>query len=88
MLSKNKDGIKGIATGFKEFDAVTNGLQNSDLILLAARPGMGKTSAALNFATNAAKLSKKAVAAITNASNTPRMMQSAISQPLRFGLLF
>lgn len=58
-LSKNKDGVKGIATGFKEFDAVTNGLQNSDLILLAARPGVGKTSFAMNIVTNAAVKEKK-----------------------------
>lgn len=58
-LSKNKDGIKGIATGFKDFDAVTNGLQNSDLILLAARPGVGKTSFAMNIVTNAAVKEKK-----------------------------
>ena len=58
-LSKNKDGIKGIATGFKDFDAVTNGLQNSDLILLAARPGVGKTSFAMNVVTHAAVKEKK-----------------------------
>lgn len=58
-LSKNKEGIKGIPTGLKEFDAVTNGLQNSDLILLAARPGVGKTSLAMNFVTNAAVKEKK-----------------------------
>ncbi len=58
-LSKNKDGVKGIATGFKDFDAVTNGLQNSDLILLAARPGVGKTSFAMNIITNAAIKEKK-----------------------------
>lgn len=58
-LTKNKDGIKGISTGFKEFDAVTNGLQNSDLILLAARPGVGKTSFAMNIVTNAAIKEKK-----------------------------
>lgn len=53
-LSKNKAVSKGIKTGFKEFDAITNGLQNSDLILLAARPGVGKTSFAMNIITNAA----------------------------------
>ncbi|MBQ9786295.1 MAG: replicative DNA helicase, partial [Clostridia bacterium] len=58
-LSKNKDGIKGIPTGFKDFDAVTNGLQNSDLILLAARPGVGKTSFAMNVVTHAAVKEKK-----------------------------
>ena len=53
-ISKNKNGIRGIPTGFKEFDEVTNGLQNSNLIFLAARPGVGKTSLAMNMITNAA----------------------------------
>jgi replicative DNA helicase len=39
----DKDGLSGIATGFTELDRMTSGWQNSDLIILAARPGMGKT---------------------------------------------
>ena len=46
--------ISGIPTGFTDFDAKTAGLQKSDLILLAARPSMGKTAFALNIAQNAA----------------------------------
>ena len=53
-IAKNGGKIKGISTSIKEFDQLTNGLQNSDLILLAARPGVGKTSFALNIAINAA----------------------------------
>lgn len=53
-LAKNKTVQRGIKTGFKDFDAITNGLQNSDLILLAARPGVGKSSFAMNIITNAA----------------------------------
>lgn len=53
-IAKNGGKIKGISTGIKEFDELTNGLQNSDLILLAARPGVGKTSFAMNIAINAA----------------------------------
>lgn len=52
-LAKNGGQIKGISTGITEFDKLTNGLQNSDLILLAARPGVGKTSFAMNIAINA-----------------------------------
>ena len=48
------DSLKGLKTGFKYFDALTNGLQRSNLIVLAARPGVGKTAFALNIATNAA----------------------------------
>lgn len=53
--------LPGVPTGFYDFDKVTNGLQKSELILLAARPSMGKTALALNIALNAAK-HKKSVA--------------------------
>ena len=53
-LNNRKDGITGVPTGITELDELTNGLQNSDLIILAARPGVGKTSFALTIAANAA----------------------------------
>ena len=52
--SKLKDGLTGITTGFKDLDDKTSGLQKSDLIILAARPAMGKTAFALSVALNAA----------------------------------
>jgi len=54
-LQKNQQFITGLATGFKEIDTLTCGLQKSDLIVLAARPSMGKTALALNVAVNIAK---------------------------------
>lgn len=53
-LSKDKDAFRGLSTGFTRLDRLTNGLQKSDLIVLAARPGMGKTSLAMNIVENAA----------------------------------
>jgi replicative DNA helicase len=53
-LHKNKGEIRGVPTGFKDLDSKLSGLQKSDLIILAARPSMGKTSLALNIARNAA----------------------------------
>ncbi len=50
----NKALLSGVPTGFKKLDALTSGFQKSDLIIIAARPGMGKTALALNFARNAA----------------------------------
>ncbi|MBL0700711.1 MAG: replicative DNA helicase [Desulfosarcina sp.] len=50
----NKALLTGVPSGFKEFDKLTSGFQGSDLIILAARPGMGKTALALNIARNAA----------------------------------
>ena len=51
--SKSKGSVTGVATGFFELDYKLAGLQNSDLILLAARPSMGKTALALNIAEHA-----------------------------------
>lgn len=59
---QNEDKILGVPSGFPDFDAMTSGFQKSDLIILAARPAMGKTTLALNFATNAAIQKKVPVA--------------------------
>ena len=53
-LSKKEDGIRGVPTGFPELDNMLSGLHPSDLIILAARPSVGKTSLALDIARNAA----------------------------------
>jgi replicative DNA helicase len=53
-LHNTKDEIRGVPTGFKDLDFKLSGLQNSDLVILAARPSMGKTSLALDIARNAA----------------------------------
>ncbi|MEN9614465.1 MAG: hypothetical protein RLZZ347_772 [Candidatus Parcubacteria bacterium] len=57
-LHKTKDELRGIPTGFKEIDNKLGGLQKSDLIILAARPSMGKTSLALDIARQAATVYK------------------------------
>lgn len=54
LLSDDKDAFRGVQTGLIRLDKLTNGLQKSDLIVLAARPGMGKTSLAMNIVENAA----------------------------------
>jgi replicative DNA helicase len=53
-LHKEKNVLRGVPTGFKELDKKLSGLQNSDLVILAARPSVGKTSLALDIARNAA----------------------------------
>ena len=63
MLFKNKSKITGIETGFADFDMKTAGLQNSDFILIAGRPSMGKTAFAINIAQYAA-LQKNVTTAI------------------------
>lgn len=61
-LSIDKNAFKGLKTGFPSLDALTKGFHKGDLILLAARPGIGKTSLALNICSNAASLSNSVVA--------------------------
>jgi len=54
-LHKSGEGIRGLPTGFKELDHRLSGLQRSDLVILASRPSMGKTSLALSIARQVAK---------------------------------
>ena len=61
-LAKSNSDITGIRTGFYDLDKATAGLHGGELIILAARPGMGKTTFALNIATNAAFSTNKAIA--------------------------
>ena len=60
-LRTNAEATQGTKTGFSLLDRVLAGMGKSDLVLIGARPGMGKTSFALNIATNVAKQTKKAV---------------------------
>ena len=61
-LSQNKGEVTGIASGFRDIDRITSGFHANELIIIAARPGMGKTAIALNMAINMANSSKKAIA--------------------------
>jgi replicative DNA helicase len=60
-LHKNKGSIRGVKTGYRDLDSMTAGLQRSDLIILAARPAMGKTTLVTNLAYNVATINKQAV---------------------------
>ena len=61
-LAAKKSDITGIPTGFYDLDKITSGFHPHQLIIIAARPGMGKTAVALNMATNMAIQAKKSVA--------------------------
>lgn len=54
LIASNKEALRGTPTGITRLDKATNGLQKSDLIVIAARPGVGKTSLSMNFVENAA----------------------------------
>lgn len=60
-LHRNKGALRGIKTGYRDLDAMTAGLQRSDLVILAARPAMGKTTLVTNLAYNVATIEQKAV---------------------------
>ena len=71
--------LPGLSTGFSGVDAILGGLNKSDLVLLAARPGMGKTSMALNMALNAAKSSGKTVAIFSLEMSREQLVTRLIS---------
>lgn len=60
-LHKQTEGLRGVPTGFRDLDDTLAGMQKSNLLILAARPGVGKTSLALNIAQNLAVKHKRAV---------------------------
>ena len=92
--AKQKGEITGVTTGFTDLDYATAGLQPSDLILVAARPSMGKTAFALNIALNAALKGQKTVAIFSLEMSKEQLvnrlfaMESKVnSQNLRTGKL-
>ncbi|MFO7153895.1 MAG: replicative DNA helicase [Caldicoprobacter oshimai] len=78
-LSKKKGGIIGLPTGFHEFDQKTSGLHPSDLILVAARPSMGKTSFVLNIAQYVALRQKVPVAIFSLEMSKEQLVQRMLS---------
>lgn len=76
---KNPGGVFGIPTGFQEIDSLTNGLHKGELVIIAARPAMGKTSFAMNIAEYAAMKSKKAVLVFSMEMSSDDLMKRMIS---------
>ena len=72
-------GVTGIQTGFTDLDRMTNGFQRGDLIILAARPAMGKSALALNFANQAAKRNDGAVAIFSLEMPSDSLMKRLMS---------
>jgi replicative DNA helicase len=77
--AKNQGQVTGIPTGFIDLDAITAGLQRSDLILLAARPSMGKTALGLNIAQNAAIKYGKVTAVFSLEMSSQQLVRRMIS---------
>ncbi len=79
-LSKRDDEIFGVPTGFKDLDKLLSGLQPSDLLIIAGRPGQGKSGFLLSAARNAAVIHKKHVAIFSLEMSNEQVAQRMISQ--------
>lgn len=82
MLNPNQ-GVTGVPSGFVDLDAITAGFQPSDLIIVAARPAMGKTAFALNIATNAALRADKRTAFFSLEMSSTQLMQRLLATAAR-----
>lgn len=94
LTGEDRELYLGLSSGFNRLDAMMTGLNKSDLILLAARPGMGKTSFALNIATNVAKKYDKDVVVFSLEMSSEQLVSRVLSseaqissQDLRLGKL-
>lgn len=82
-LAKTKTGIMGVPTGFHDLDKKTRGFTKNQVIILAGRPGVGKSTFAINIGINAATLAKKSVAFFsleTAAEDIVKKMYSAVGR--------
>ena len=79
-LSENPDELRGVKTGFRDLDRLTNGLQKSDLIVIAARPAMGKSTFAQNIAYNIATREKKAVLFFSLEMSKEQLVERMLSE--------
>jgi len=83
---ENKSAITGIATHYHAFDAMTAGLQNSDLIIMAGRPSMGKTAFALNVALRAATRSDACTVVFSLEMSMEQLMTRLLAVQAQVGL--
>ncbi len=86
LASEDKEQFRGLPSGFNALDNIINGLNRSDLIILAARPGMGKTSFALNIATNVARKTNKDVAIFSLEMSKEQLATRVLSSESRVGM--
>ncbi len=83
LTSEERDKYIGIPTGISALDEITTGLNRSDLIIVGARPGMGKTSFALNIARNVAMQQKRTVAVFNLEMSREQMVNRLLSSEAR-----
>lgn len=83
LLSQDKNATRGTPTHFRVLDSYLVGMAPSDLIIVGGRPGMGKTSFAMNIATNVAKFTKKAVAIFSLEMSKLQIVERMLSSEAR-----
>ncbi len=82
-LHEHKDALRGLPTGFKELDGTLSGLQKSDLIILAARPSMGKTTLALDIARMSAVTHNKSILIFSLEMSSQQLVDRMLSAQSR-----
>jgi replicative DNA helicase len=82
-LHEHKGSLRGLPTGFKELDSTLSGLQKSDLIILAARPSMGKTTLALDIARMSSTLHNKSVLIFSLEMSSQQLVDRMLSAQSR-----
>jgi replicative DNA helicase len=85
-LFENKGAITGVSTGFRDFDKLTSGLHSSEMIVIAARPSMGKTALAMNIAEHAAIQLKLPVAIFSLEMSAQQLVQRMLCSRARVNL--
>lgn len=83
---ENRDGVTGMSTGFAGLDAMTRGLQNGDMIVIAGRPSMGKTSLAMNIAEHVAIEGNKPVGVFSLEMSRMQLVQRMVCSRARVNM--
>ncbi len=82
-LHEHKDALRGLPTGFKDLDTLLSGFQKSDLIILAARPSVGKTTLALDFARKSAIMHGKSIGIFSLEMSSQQLVDRMLSAESR-----
>lgn len=85
-LDNDPDAIRGVPTGFRSLDNILGGFQESDLVILAARPSVGKTALALDFARHIGVVEKKSVGIFSLEMSNLQLMDRLLSMQVGIGL--
>jgi len=85
-LSANPEALRGISTGFRDLDKILGGLQKSDLVILAARPSVGKTAFAIDLARHAATVAGRKVGYFSLEMSNSQIIDRLLSQEVGVGL--